>query len=75
VGIIEEYELPIDLNEFFAPIGKKEELTFADFCSLFKCRTQENALFYKTFASSFQNAQQARENGNLFPIQVMPKNV
>jgi hypothetical protein len=76
IAIIDEYELPIDLNEFFAPIGKKEDMVFADFCGLFRCRTQENTLFFKTFTSSFQNAQQMRvESGDLFPVHVIPRNL
>jgi hypothetical protein len=73
IVIINEYELPIDLNEFFAPLGNKENLTFSDFCSLFRSRTPDNALFFKTFSSSFHNSKTVVESGDLFPVQVVPK--
>ncbi len=54
--IIKEYELPISLDEFFLPIGKKEEINFNDFCYLFKATSESGDLFLQTFASSFYNA-------------------
>jgi hypothetical protein len=50
--IIENFELPLSLDEFFLPIGKKEEINFNDFCYLFKANKEAN-LFLKTFAQSF----------------------
>jgi hypothetical protein len=74
IQIITDFDLPIILEEFFAPIGKKENLDFSDFCTLFKSKNPQNDMFLRTFASSFQNSSSvSQENSNVFPIQVVPK--
>ena len=55
IEIIKEFELPISIDDFFQPIGKKEEINFNDFCYLFKSTNDSNDLFIQTFASSFYN--------------------
>jgi hypothetical protein len=72
--IIEEFELPFEIEEFFIPIGRKEDLAFIDFCSLFKSTNPKNDMFFRTFASSFMNASShVEETGDMFPIQIKPK--
>ena len=74
IEIIKNFELPIKADEFFAPLGKIEDLNFTDFCSLFKSKSYSSDIFYKTFASSFNNASQTViKDSNVFPIQVIPK--
>lgn len=72
--IIVNFDLPLRVEEFFAPLGKTEDLTFSDFCSLFKSKSYSSDIFYKTFASSFNNASQTIvKDANVFPIHVIPK--
>jgi hypothetical protein len=74
IEIIKDFELPIKAEEFFAPLGKTEDLSFPDFCSLFKSKSYSSDIFYKTFASSFNNASQTIiKDSDTFPIQVIPK--
>jgi hypothetical protein len=76
IEIISLYELSLSLEEFFSPIGEKQEISFIDFCSLFKCKNPSNEIFYRTFASSFQNANSTHvdtENIDMFPVSVIPK--
>lgn len=76
VNIITAFDLPIRLDEFFAPIGKKEELSFQDFCSLFKSKSAHNEMFLKTFTSSFHNISPLdieSSDNSLFPIKVQHK--
>ncbi len=73
IRIIQDFELPFDVAEFFSPIGNKDLLDFTDFCKLFKSNSFENNMFYKTFASSFQTIPGNKETKNLFPITVLPK--
>jgi len=53
VEVIKDFELPINIDEFFAPIGKKEEIFFEDFCYLFKSTGESGEILMNTFASSF----------------------
>ncbi len=55
VEVIKEFELPISIDDFFQPIGKKEEIYFQDFCYLFKATSESSEIFMQTFASSFYN--------------------
>jgi hypothetical protein len=55
IEVIKEFELPISIDEFFAPIGKKEEIYFSDFCYLFKATSESGDILMQTFASSFYN--------------------
>jgi hypothetical protein len=75
INIIKEFELPIDCNEFLAPLAKKEEITFSEFCSLFRSRTPDNTMFFQTFTSSFNIVKKIStdEQANLFPVNVIPK--
>lgn len=72
-----EFELPISIEEFLAPIGKKEEITFSDFCSLFKSKCNGNDILLSTFTSSFYNSRDneviQKVNAESFPIKVIPK--
>ncbi len=75
IEIIREFDLPVDFEEFFSPIRSKEEIAFTDFCSLFKSKSGDNDIFFKTFASSFYNLRSTEyENNNkVFPIEVQRK--
>jgi hypothetical protein len=73
IQIINEFDLPIDIGEFFAPLGKSDIINFPDFCMLFRSKTYENNIFYKTFSSSFNNSRMINKTNNLFPITVIPK--
>jgi hypothetical protein len=79
VDIIFQFELPIRIEEFFLPIGKKDTLNFSDFCLLFKSGEKED-VFLKSFsgAGSFQQASHRNildesnisYNDNIFPVTV-----
>ena len=77
IEIIKEFDLPILIDDFFKPIGKKDEINFNDFCSLFRPNnTQTNDIFFQTFASSFHNSKVSivpPEEAKTFPVQVIPK--
>lgn len=75
IDTIKEFDLPIDFEEFFQPVGKKEDITFHDFCSLFKSKNLQNEMFLRTFASSFHNLNNTLTDSNpdLFPIHVKRK--
>lgn len=70
VSVIKEFDLPIAIEEFFSPIGMKENLSFSDFCYLFKCN--ENGNFLKSFTSGFKNFNDSKEN--FFPIAINKHN-
>jgi hypothetical protein len=75
-SIINEYELPINLGEFFAPLGNKETIAFSDFCTLFRSKSPDNAIFFNTFTSSFHaggRGAMAINDEDLFPVQVLPR--
>ena len=67
-------------QDFFAPLGKKEvnpndDLSFYDFCSLFKSKNANTDIFIRTFNGSMNisdtaNSTMANFNKNLFPIEV-----
>jgi len=77
IEIIKEFELPIIIDEFFKPIGTRDEISFNDFCALFRANsTQTNDIFFQSFASSFYNSNVCvvpPEEAKTFPIQVIPK--
>ena len=56
--IIRDFDLPINPDDFFHPIGKKDEINFTDFCYLFKSSSDQGEVFLQSFASSFYNLQQ-----------------
>lgn len=61
------------MNEFFDPIsslGKKEELTFSEFCTLFKSNTTSRG---SLFNSTSNNNKDKEETMTVFPIMVQPK--
>lgn len=62
------YDIPMEYDSFFTPVGKKENLAFVDFCSLFKPNMQKE-LFMKTFSKSFNIVDQ-KKNENAFPITI-----
>ena len=73
IKIINEFELPIDIQEFFGPIGNQERIRFPDFCTLFKSKSNDNNMYYLTFTSSFHNIKTVPDNNDLFPISIKPK--
>ena len=69
INIIDQFDLPIIMNEFFSPLGKKEEINFSEFCSLFKS-TFGAGVFIDT---SNNNKDMKNETINNFPIFVQRK--
>ena len=68
--IIKEFDLPIVMSEFFSPIGKKEELSFSEFCSLFKSTIGSKGVFVNSINQSKDMKNETMTN---FPIYVQPK--
>ena len=48
--IIKSFDLPINLDQFFQPVGGQEEINFNEFCTLFRTEKKE-VDFRKTFFS------------------------
>ncbi len=74
MNIIKEFDLPIEMNEFFDPIsslGKKEDISFPEFCSLFKSNSESRGAFFNP-APSNANKEKG-ETITVFPITVQPK--
>jgi hypothetical protein len=65
--IIIQFELPIKSDDFFSPIGKKENLNFEDFCLLFKNSSKQDDIFLKSFSGGFMNTE---TEGSAFPVSV-----
>ena len=74
--IINLFELPLDINVFFAPVAKKQDIEFDDFCMLFKKRPGVDDLIIQTFYSTFialdQKSEQMEKADNYFPIKYIP---
>lgn len=74
--IINIFDLPINMQEFFGPIGKKQELEFADFCSLFRPYNKIEEGVFKTFYSTFvggkENSTILIQENKMFPIKYVP---
>lgn len=73
MSIIKEFDLPIEMNEFFDPIsslGKKEEISFPEFCTLFKSNIASRGAFFNSVPSSNK---EKGETITVFPITVQPK--
>jgi hypothetical protein len=73
--IIKDFDLPIVMTEFFSPVGKKEEITFPDFCSLFKSTECSKGIFFNTSKKSADTGIEdiQNETTNNFPIIVSRK--
>lgn len=72
--IIKEFDLPIEMNEFFDPIsslGKKEEISFPEFCTLFKSSASSRGAFFSNIPSN--SNKEKGETMTVFPINVQPK--
>jgi hypothetical protein len=61
VDILDTYAVGIDYNVFFVPIGKKDILTFGDFCCLFKA-PENRGVLNKTFTSGFGFEEEKRKD-------------
>jgi hypothetical protein len=72
VQLIKEFDLPITSEEFFSPIGIKENFSFSDFCYLFKCNKNSDLLL-RSITSGFRMANQDKPD-NLFPIPIIKLN-
>jgi hypothetical protein len=72
--MIKQFDLPIVMTEFFSPVGKKEEITFPEFCSLFKSKNSLKGIFIqpKNMNNNF-DYDMKNETINNFPIFVHPK--
>lgn len=70
--IIKQFDLPIVMTEFFSPVGKKEEITFPEFCSLFKSTENSKGIFLNT-PKKINNNDMKNETMTNFPIIVHPK--
>jgi hypothetical protein len=72
--MIKQFDLPIIMTEFFSPVGKKEEITFPEFCSLFKSNNSSKGIFINPAKNSNSNFDDIKnETINNFPIFVHPK--
>lgn len=73
-SIIQDFDLPISVDEFLKSSGKKEDINFSEFCSLFKSKGNgENLL--KSLSSYSSNDKSDNFNPNHgFPIEVRKKN-
>ena len=75
-NIIEFFELPINVNEFFKPVEGKTSLNFSEFCSLFRKGCQQDDLLIKTFYSTFVSSGIKDENmdraNSVFPLKCVP---
>lgn len=72
--ILNTFAIPIESESFFAYVEKKEELSFEDFCRLFKPNEQKE-VFKKTFASGFDLHEKGlKEDNYAFPIRTMVQN-
>jgi hypothetical protein len=73
LDMITSFELPINVDDFFSPLKKKEEIGFSDFCSLFKRNKNESDFMISTFASSFYNLKEKKgrisSQEDVFPIE------
>lgn len=59
------------MNEFFAPLGKKDDISFSEFCSLFKSKSSGVSVF-----NSVQNNNLSKdrlETITVFPIKIQRK--
>jgi len=70
IKLIDQFDLPIVMNEFFSPLGKKEEINFSEFCTLFKSTVGAKGVFVD---SSNKNKDMKNETMTNFPIYVQPK--
>lgn len=74
--IIIIFDLPVNMKEFFAPVGNKQQLEFADFCSLFRAYSKIDEevfkTFYSTFAAGNENSTFMIKENKLFPIKYVP---
>ncbi len=71
--IITEFDLPIVMTEFFRPIsnlGKREEISFSDFCYLFKSNIAAKGFFFTSISNLNK---EGAETLTVFPIFVHPK--
>ena len=68
IKLIDQFDLPIVMNEFFSPLGKKEEINFSEFCTLFK--SSAKGVFME---SSNKNKDMKNDTMNNFPIFIQPK--
>lgn len=76
ISVIRMFDLPINIEEFFYPIGKKETLNFSEFCLLFKSNDRKDNVFLRSFTKGMKsgekhNSSALNEKGSNFPIAVI----
>jgi len=72
-NIIKDFELPISVEEFLKSAGKKEEINFSDFCSLFKSKNSGEHIL-KSLTTGYNSNSERENNPNQgFPIEVKKK--
>jgi hypothetical protein len=72
-GIIKDFELPISVDELLKNFGKKEEINFSEFCSLFKSKNSGENLLRSLSTSYNSNEKESSNPNNSFPIEVRKK--
>lgn len=60
------------MNEFFSPLGKKEDISFPEFCTLFKSNVGAKGIFVEN-SSKKDKDKDMKETTMNFPIHVNPK--
>ena len=62
--IINMFGLPVNLNEFFQPVGGQEQLNFNEFCCLFKAEKRDENLrqTFTNFIDKSSKEQEEKEN-------------
>ena len=73
IMIIDLYELPIVIEDFFAFLGKKEEITFLDFCCLLRLNKENSEIFLKSVTGNLYSNSNCDNGTSLFPIEVRKK--
>ena len=72
-GIIKDFELPISVEEFLKNFGKKEEINFSEFCSLFKSKNAGENILRSLSNNYNSNDKDSFNPSTAFPIEVRKK--
>lgn len=80
ISILQVFELPLNLDEFFAPLNGQEEISFNEFCTLFRTGSGIDDNIIRTFYSTFCGFGDVNINENSikaahFPLNYVPHNI
>jgi hypothetical protein len=70
-NIIRIFELPLNFEDFFSSLGKKEDISFQDFCGLLRSNKDNKQIFINSFSAGFYE----NNDKDIFPVRVMKKKV